>query len=147
MDSSVISTAAGLLGAIIGGLTSFLSSWVTQNVQARNQRLAAESARRQDLYGAFMDELATLYAHALRAEPINYGDLVKVFALKGRITLMASAPVIAAAEAAMKFVVDLYLGPPRTPREMREMMDQTDADAIGDFARTCREEMLAMGLL
>jgi hypothetical protein len=135
------------MGAIIGGLTSFLSSWVTQSVQARNQRLAAESARRQELYGAFMDELAALYAHALRADTMNYGDLVKVFALKGRITLMASAPVIDAAEGAMKFVVDLYLGPPRGAQEMRAMMDESSADAIGAFARTCREEMRAMGLL
>ena len=147
MDSSLVSTAAGLLGAIIGGLTSFMTSWVTQNVQARNQRLATESARRQDLYGAFMEELATLYASALRAEAMNYGDLVKVFALNGRITLMASAPVIDAAERAMKFVIDLYLGPPRSPQEMRKMMDQSSADAIGDFARACRAEMQAMGLV
>jgi len=147
MDSSLISTASGLIGAIIGGLTSFMTSWVTQNVQARNQRLAAETARRQDLYGAFMDELATLYASALRAEAINYHDLVKVFALRGRITLMASAPVIAAAEGAVKFVVDLYLGPPRDALEVRAMMDQSSADAIGAFAKTCREEMQAMGLL
>jgi len=147
MDSSLISTASGLIGAIIGGLTSFMTSWVTQNVQARNQRLAAETARRQDLYGAFMDELAALYASALRAEAINYDDLVKVFALRGRITLMASAPVIAAAEGAVKFVVDLYLGPPRDALEVRAMMDQSSADAIGAFAKTCREEMQAMGLL
>jgi hypothetical protein len=147
MDSSIISTAAGLIGAIIGGLTSFMTSWVTQNVQARNQRLVAENARRQELYGAFMDELATLYASALRAETVNYGDLVKVFALRGRITLMASAPVVDAADGAMKFVVDLYLGPPRDAREMRAMMDQSSADAIGAFARTCREEMQAMGLV
>ena len=147
MDSSVISTAAGLLGAIIGGLTSFLSSWVTQNVQARNQRLVAESARRQDLYGAFMDELATLYAAGLRSDTINYGDLVKVFALKGRITLMASAPVDEAADHAMRFVLDLYLGPPRSPQDMRAMMDQSSADAIGAFARQCREEMRGMGLV
>jgi len=147
MDSSIISTAAGLIGAIIGGLTSFMTSWVTQNVQARNQRLASETARRQELYGAFMDELAALYASALRADTVNYGDLVRVFALRGRITLMASAPVIDAAEQAMKFVVDLYLGPPREPKEMRAMMDQSNADQIGAFARTCREEMRAMGLL
>ncbi len=147
MDSSLVSTAAGLMGAIIGGLTSFMTSWVTQNVQARNQRLVAETNRRQDLYGAFMDELATVYASALRAEAVNYGDLAKLFSLNGRITLVGSSAVIDSAGSAMKFVVDLYLGPPRTPQEMRAMMDQSSADAIGDFARACRQEMQAMGLL
>ena len=146
MDSSLVSTAAGLLGAIIGGLTSFMTSWVTQNVQARNQRLATESARRQDLYGAFMEELATLYAAALRAEAMNYGDLVKVFALNGRITLMATPPVFECAERAVKFLVDLYLGPVRTPQEVRAMMDNESVDIIGEFAKRCREEFRVLGL-
>ena len=64
MDSTLFSTGAALAGTVIGGLTSFLTAWVSQSVQARNQRRAAESARRQELYGAFMDELAQLYARA-----------------------------------------------------------------------------------
>ena len=147
MDQAYISTLAALAGTIIGGLTSFLTAWVTTNVQARNQRISAETARRQEIYGAFMDEVALLYSRALRSEQVDYADLVKAFALRGRITLMASAPVIDAAERAMKFVIDLYLGPPRSPQEMRKMMDQSSADAIGDFARACRAEMQAMGLV
>jgi len=146
LDSTLFSTGAALAGTVIGGLTSFLTAWVSQNVQARNQRRAAESARRQELYGAFMDELAQLYARALRAETMDYGDLVKVFALRGRITLMASPAVIAAAERAVKFVTDLYLGPALTPDKVRQMMDEPNADAIGEFARLCREEMQAAGL-
>jgi hypothetical protein len=60
---------------------------------------------------------------------------------------MASAPVNEAADHAMKFVIDLYLGPPRSPQDMRAMMDQSSADAIGAFARQCREEMRGMGLV
>jgi hypothetical protein len=146
MEQAYISTIAALAGTIIGGLTSFLTAWVTQSLQVRNNRLAADLARRQDLYGAFMDELAMLYSRALRAETMDYGELVKVFALSGRIKLMGTAPVIASAERAMKFVVDLYLGPPRTPQQMREMMDNQSADAIGDFAGVCREEFQALGL-
>ena len=77
---------------------------------------------------------------------MDYGDLVKVFALRGRITLMAGPAVIAAAERAVKFVTDLYLGPALTPDKVRQMMDEPNADAIGEFARLCREEMQAAGL-
>ncbi len=146
MDQAYISTFAALAGTVIGGLTSFLTAWVTQSVQTRNQRIAGETARRQDLYSQFMDELAMIYARALRAQEMDYGDLVKLFALSGRIKLIASTPVIAGAERAMKFVVDLYLGPARTPQQMREMMDQQSADAIGDFATLCREEFRLLGL-
>ena len=146
MDQAYISTIAALGGTIIGGLTSFLTAWVIQHVQTRNQRIATETARRQEIYGQFMDELAQIYARALRAQELDYGELVKLFALSGRIKLIASPPVIAGAERAMKYVVDLYLGPPRTPQQMREMMDQRSADAIGEFATLCREEFRLLGL-
>lgn len=146
MDQAYISTLAALAGTIIGGLTSFTTAWVTQNVQARNQRVATETARRQELYGAFMEELAVLYARALRSDAMDYGDLVKVFALRGRIRLMASKPVYESADAAVKFLVDLYLGPKRAPQEMRAMMDEQNQDQIGEFAMRCREEFEALGL-
>ena len=74
------------------------------------------------------------------------GELVKLFAPSGRIKLIASPPVIAGAERAMKYPVDLYLGPPRTLYQTREMMDQRSADAIGEFATLCREEFRLPGL-
>jgi hypothetical protein len=146
MDQAYISTLAALAGTVIGGLTSFLTAWVTQDVQARRQRIAAETAKRQELYGGFMDELAVLYGYALGSEQMDYGKLVKIFALRGRITLMATPAVIDSADRAMKFVVDLYLGPKRTPQEVREMMDDQSNDRIGDFAKLCREEFRDLGL-
>jgi hypothetical protein len=146
MDSGYISTISALAGTVIGGLTSFLTAWVTQSYQARTQRIANEVARRQDLYGRFMDEIALLYSHALRSEAIDYSKLVNVFALRGRITLIGTPPVIESAERAVKFLVDLYIGPPRTPEEVRQMMDTASSDAIGDFARLCREDFRTLGL-
>jgi hypothetical protein len=146
MDQAYISTLAALAGTVIGGLTSFLTAWVTQDVQARRQRIAAETTKRQELYGSFMDELALLYSHALSSDQMDYAKLVKLFALRGRITLMATPGVIESADNAMKFVVDLYLGPKRTPEEMRAMMDNQSADRIGEFARICRDEFRDMGL-
>lgn len=146
MDQAYISTIAALAGTIIGGLTSFATAWVTQSVQARTARITAETTKRQELYGSFMDALAVLYSHALRDEELDFSRLVNAFALKGRITLMSTPAVIESAERAVKFVVDLHLAPGRSAREMREMMDQQSADAIGDFARTCREEFRSLGL-
>jgi len=38
MDSAFISAFAALGGALIGGLTSFATSWLTQQAQAREQQ-------------------------------------------------------------------------------------------------------------
>ena len=42
MDAAYISAFAALAGTAIGGLTSFVTSWMTQHSQARALRLASE---------------------------------------------------------------------------------------------------------
>ena len=141
MDQAYISTISALAGTVIGGLTSFLTSWVTQTAQVRAARLAAERTKREDLYGRYIDEIALLYSHALTSTTVDYTKLVNAFALKGRIVLVATPAVVQSANRAATFLVDLYMGPPRSPAEMRQMMEDHSADAIGEFARVCRGEL------
>jgi hypothetical protein len=49
MNASLISALAALAGAIIGGLTSVLASWVSQQAQAKAQWFAQDKLRRQEL--------------------------------------------------------------------------------------------------
>jgi hypothetical protein len=146
MDQAYISTFAALGGTVVGGLASFATAWVTQSLQSRYARVTADIARREHLYGSFMDELALLFSHALRSDEVDYAKLVSVFALRGRITLIATQPVIDSARAAVEFLIDIYIGPKRTPQEVREMMDKGTADIIGTFAHTCREEFRILRL-
>ena len=46
----------------------------------------------------------------------------------------------------MKFLADLYLGPKRTPQEVRAMMGDQSANLIGEFAKLGREEFRGLGL-
>ena len=135
---------SALAGTAIGALSSLATNWLTTGAQARAARLAAERAKREEVYGRFMDELATLYAAALKSEGVDYDRLTSAFALTGRIALHASAPVSLAAEAALRCVVDLALGPKRTGEEMRAMMDQDEANVIRAFAQTARDELQAL---
>ena len=108
-------------------MTSFATTWLNTTAQARAARLAAERTKREELYGRFIDQLAVLYADALQQEAVNYDKLFAVYALRGRISLLASALVFAAAEHAVKFVVDLNIGAP--------------ADRSGNAAPDGREEL------
>ena len=45
------------------------------------------------------------------------------------------------ADRALKFVVDLAMGPARSAEEMRHMMDDGSVDVITEFARVSREEL------
>jgi Mn2+/Fe2+ NRAMP family transporter len=49
MDASAISALAALVGATIGGLTSFLASWLTQRTQTRVQWIGQAMLRREDV--------------------------------------------------------------------------------------------------
>ena len=144
MDPALISTFSALAGTVVGGVTSFATTWMTTTAQNRAARLSAERAKREELYGSFMDELATLYAGALSSSSVDYAKLTGAFALRGRITLLASDAVVAAADRALKFVVDLAMGPPREASEVRRMMDDRNADTITEFARASREELQSL---
>jgi hypothetical protein len=144
MDAAILSTFSALAGTAIGAMSSLGSTYMTTQTQARAARLAAERAKREDLYGRYMDELARLYAGALNNVGVDYDRLTSAYALSGRIALYATPPVLESANRAMRVIVDIALGPKRTPEEVRVMMDQRDADVIGSFAENCRVELLAI---
>ena len=60
MDSASISGLA-VGGALIGGLTSFAASWVTQQTQVKAQQLSHKLTRREELYKDFIEEASKLY--------------------------------------------------------------------------------------
>lgn len=146
MDPAYLSALSALAGTLIGGLTSFFTSYVSLSVQANQARLSAQRAKREELYGGFLTQLAVLFGEALESTSMDYGKLAVAFGLKGRLILIASPPVNESAEAALKFIMELYLAPPATGEEVRAMMDNGNVDPIGDFARTCRQEMQTLGL-
>jgi hypothetical protein len=144
MDAAILSTFSALAGTAIGAMSSLGSTYMTTQTQARAARLAAERAKREDLYGRYMDELARLYAGALNNVGVDCDRLTSAYALSGRIALYATPPVLESANRATRVIVDIALGPKRTPEEVRVMMDQRDADVIGAFAENCRVELLAI---
>ena len=66
MDSATISALAALAGAAIGGVTSFATSWLTQQGQGRTQQVIHKLTRREELYKDFIEEASpeTIVEHA-----------------------------------------------------------------------------------
>ncbi len=144
MDPGVISAISALAGTSIGAVSSLCATWLTSKSQAQAARIAAERAKREELYGRYMDELALLYSNALNNTGVDHERLTVAYALSGRIGLYATNPVSDAAIDALRFIVDVALGPCRTQQEMREMMDQPALNVINIFAKACREELMAI---
>ena len=145
MDAAYISAFAALAGTAIGGLTSFATSWTTQQAQVRAQRLAAERDARAALFGRFLDEAAKLYSEALQNTRDDTTRLMDIYALKSRIRLISSPEVMDAAETLTRIIVDAYLAPNVTLEEMRADWVERSVDPLRDFSDACRQELETFG--
>jgi hypothetical protein len=145
MEAAYISALAALAGTAIGGLTSFATSWTTQQAQARTQRLAAERDARAALFGRFLDEAAKLYSDALQNRRDDITATIGIYALINRIRLTSSPQVVEAADTVARIIVDAYLAPNITMEEMRANWIDRHIDPLRDFSEACRQELQTFG--
>ena len=75
MDSASISALLRWEELVIGGLTSFAASWVTQKTQVKAQQLSHKLTRREELYKHFIEEASRLYADSLVHETPDISSL------------------------------------------------------------------------
>ena len=65
MDNASTSAIAALAGSTIGALASFATTWLTQHSQESAQRFAQAPARREHLYGEFIEQASKPFTDAL----------------------------------------------------------------------------------
>jgi hypothetical protein len=141
VDTAYLSALSALGGATIGGLASFGSSWLTQRTQLRFSQREAVKAKREALYAEFVDEASRLYGDALGHQKDEVADLVKIYALIGRIRRVSPRPVITAAERIMDAISQTYLGPNRTLHEVMEDFHRGGSDFLAEFGEACRQDL------
>src|SRR5262249_50766019 len=98
IENSVLTAIVGLGGAIVGGVASFGTTWLSQSVQSKEKNLQAAAYRREKLYTDFIKEAARLFVDALSHQKDDISDLVELYAIVAHIRLIASPIVVAAAE-------------------------------------------------
>jgi hypothetical protein len=140
-SSSYVSALVGLAGAAIGGLTSFITSWLTQKTQLREQSLGTERRQRERLFVEFIDEASKLYGDALGHEKDDVADLVRLYALLAHLRLMSTPRVVAAAERTIDGIIATYQGPNRTMLELREFAAAGGIDPMRELGEACRAEL------
>jgi hypothetical protein len=143
MDAAYISAFFGLAGAIVGGLASFSTTWITQTAQLRERRREAERNRREQLFDSFITEATRLYGDALSHEKDDVVDLVLLYAIVGRMRLTASNAVVEAAEQVLDVIVETYLAPNRSLHELRHLAREGGMNFLMEFGETCRADLSA----
>ncbi|HJW47278.1 MAG TPA: hypothetical protein VJ484_12430 [Lysobacter sp.] len=143
MDASIITAVAALTGSLVGGLTTFATTWFTHRYQARRERMAKEIAKRETLYGDFINEATRVGINATEREIDSLSELTQLLALINRIRLTSSDEVLAAANAVLIQIGELYIGGNKTPREVFEEARNlgTAPDPLRAFSEACRREL------
>lgn len=90
MDASIITALAALAGSLVGGLTTFATTWFTHRYQATRERAAKEIAKRETLYGDFINEATRVGIDAIQRDIDSLSELTQLLALINRIRLTSS---------------------------------------------------------
>ena len=144
--NAYISALAALAGAIIGGLTSFATSWLTQRTQLRHAHREAEGAELKTLYDDFITKASLLFIEALTNKTDNIDDvtgLVGLYAMIGRMRLVSDPSVIDAAMLAVATIIETYLGPDYAVRELMDHARQGKMSFLVEFSAACRRDLAA----
>jgi len=140
MNNAYLSAIAALAGSAIGALASFATTWLTQHAQERAQRFGQAMARRERLYGDFIEEASKLFTDALTHALEDPSKFVNLYAIVGKLRLFASANVISKAEEVMRTIGETYNLPNRDFRNLEERQEQ-EVDILRAFSEACREDL------
>jgi hypothetical protein len=144
MDSNLVTALAAVGGALIGGVTSLATTVLAQRLQGRRERLSRELDKREALYSEFNQLASELMLESLDRQLDEPAKLVTLMAMIGRIRLIATDSVLAAAEFVLRELLASYQKPPAPPAEaILSNLDALTAPLIG-FTQACRLEREAM---
>lgn len=141
MDAAYLSAFAALAGSVIGGLTSLAASWLTQRVQFRAQQLAQDLSRREELYKDFIEEASKWYADAYGHDNAEISNLVKLYALVSGMRILSSPKVVENADRVVGLIIETYLAPNKSLRDLQEIVNSGMIDPLRDFSNAYREEL------
>ncbi len=142
MDAAYLSALSALAGSVVGGLTTGLSTWISQSVSARAALISGHLARRQELFRDFIVSASRVYGEALMSNEPKIPELLELYALLSRRRVLCQPETVAAGEKLMRSILDTYLAPNRTFKELRDLMTTGDGiDPLKEFSVAAREEI------
>jgi hypothetical protein len=132
---------AGVLGSVSGASAAIATTWISQKSQTVRERAKWETRKRETLYGDFITEASHLMADAFDHSLDKPETLVKLYANLGRIRLVSSDAVLAAAEACCDRILKLYSEPNRTLAEISTTLHGGEFAEFRHFSDACRTEL------
>ena len=142
MDTTLITAVAAACGSLVGAAATVLATWITQRTQTVLAKREAALRHSETLYGEFITEASRLVVEAFSHSLERPDTFVKLYGISGRIRLLATEPVLAAAEDCVRRIIDLYAQPNMTVEQIRRAFEGDRFDPVKDFSTACRQELL-----
>ena len=148
MDGGLSNGLAAIMGALVGGLASLASTWVSERSRHKRDLLQREITRREAAYSDFINNASKLYV-ASATHNINDGDAnleselegaVSLYGIASRIRLFASDRVIKEAEAVLDLILIQFGAENISVEELREK-NLNERDPLKPFSVSCRREL------
>jgi hypothetical protein len=141
MDPAVVGALSAVLGSLVGGSATIATAWVSQRTQNRRKLVRNEIRKRETLYSEYVAECSRLAIDALDHTLDDPSKVFNVYALQNRIRLIASEPVVAAADDTLHQILSTYFGPNVSRDEMRTIALTRQVDPLKPFAVAARLEL------
>jgi hypothetical protein len=143
MDTAILSASAGLVGSLIGGVSTFTASWVTQRKLLGSQRRIHHASQRQQLYSEFIVEATKRLAEAWNHEAEGPEVVSNLYSAVQRMRLISSSRVVDCAEQVMRGIIAAYAEPNKSFEELRRRVQQRseEQDHLREFTEACRQEL------
>ena len=144
IDPAFLSATSALVGALAGGSASLAAAIYTQRNQDRLQRVARETAKREQVYADFIMNASTLLFNAYVHDGFTLdADGQRLVGLANRMRLFAPPDVMHEAEEVMRGLIEISLKPSMDLRKlaMEELSKQSESDLLRPFSRVCRADL------
>ena len=148
MDAGISNGVAAITGALVGGLASLTSTWVSERTRHKRDLLQREITKRETTYSQFIDHASKLYVtsatHNLDDHDASFESelegAVSLYGIASRIRLFASDRVIKEAEAVLDVILTQYGAENISLHELREKK-LNERDPLKPFSVSCRREL------
>ena len=148
MDGGLSNGLAAIMGALVGGLASLASTWVSERSRHKRDLLQREITKRETTYSDFINNASKLYVasatHNLNDDDANLESelegAVSLYGIASRIRLFASDRVINEAEAVLDLILIQFGAENISVQELRAKK-LNERDPLKAFSVSCRREL------
>jgi hypothetical protein len=149
MPSEISNGVAAIMGALVGGVASLTSAWVTERTRNRRDQMQREINKRETTYAEFIDKASKLYVisatHTINEDDneslqVDLKEAVSLYGTASRIRLFASDRVIKEAEAVLDLILVQFGAESISVDQFRERKLK-ERDPLKSFSISCRSEL------